>query len=80
MRIICIGAGPAGLYFGILTKLRDPAAQVTVLERNPDGVTYGWGVTFCDDMLDSLYAGDPVSAAKIAQAPIFEIARPPGTR
>jgi len=65
VRIICIGAGPAGLYFGILTKLRDPAAQVTVLERNPDGVTYGWGVTFCDDMLDSLCAGDPVSAAEI---------------
>ena len=68
MRIICSGAGPAGLYFGILTKLRDPAAQVTVLERNPVGVTYGWGVTFCDDVLDSLYAGDPVSAAEIQRS------------
>ena len=71
MRIICIGAGPAGLYFGILTKLRDPAAQVTVLERNPGGVTYGWGVTLCDDMLDGLYAGDPVSAAKIQRSAAY---------
>jgi anthraniloyl-CoA monooxygenase len=68
MRIICVGAGPAGLYFSILTKLRDPGAQVTVLDRNPDGVTYGWGVTFSDNVLDSLYAGDPVSAAEIQRS------------
>ena len=68
MRTICVGAGPAGLYFGILTKLRDPAADVTVLERNPEGVTYGWGVTFWDEVLDSLYVGDPVSAAAIQRS------------
>jgi anthraniloyl-CoA monooxygenase len=68
MRTICVGAGPAGLYFGILTKLRDPDAHVTVLERNPEGLTYGWGVTFFEDVLDSLYAGDPVSAAEIQRS------------
>ena len=68
MRTICVGAGPAGLYFGILTKLRDPAADVTVLERNPEGVTYGWGVTFWDELWDSLYVGDPVSAAAIQRS------------
>ena len=68
MRTICVGAGPAGLYFAILTKLRDPASHVTVLERNPEGVAYGWGVTFCDDVLDSLYAGDPVSATEIQRS------------
>jgi len=65
MRIVCVGAGPAGPYFAILTKLRDPDARVTVLERNPAGVTFGWGVTFSDDVLDGLYRGDPVSAAEI---------------
>jgi anthraniloyl-CoA monooxygenase len=65
MRIVCVGAGPAGLYFGILSKLRDPGAAVEVLERNPQGVTYGWGVTLCDSLLDTLYATDPVSATQI---------------
>lgn len=69
MRIVCVGAGPAGLYFAILAKRRDPAADVTVLERCPKGVTYGWGVTFSDDVLDSLYAGDPRSAAQIGGNP-----------
>ena len=69
MEIVCVGGGPAGLYFAILTKLRDPGADVTVLERNPAGVTFGWGVTFSDDVLDSLYQGDPVSAAEIARDP-----------
>jgi anthraniloyl-CoA monooxygenase len=69
MRIVCVGAGPAGLYFAILAKRRDPGADVTVLERCPKGVTYGWGVTFSDDAIDSLYAGDPRSAAEVAHHP-----------
>jgi anthraniloyl-CoA monooxygenase len=68
MRITCIGGGPAGLYFAVLAKLADPAHQVTVLERNPAGVTYGWGVVFWDDLLDDLFRYDPVSAERIAQA------------
>jgi anthraniloyl-CoA monooxygenase len=69
MNVVSVGAGPAGLYFAILAKLRDPSGEVTVLERNPEGVTYGWGVTFSDDVLDSLYAGDRVSAEEIRRAP-----------
>jgi anthraniloyl-CoA monooxygenase len=69
MEVVCAGAGPAGLYFAILTKLRDPDASVTVLERNSPGVTFGWGVTFSDDVLDVLYRGDPVSAAEIQRDP-----------
>ncbi len=65
MRIVCVGGGPAGLYFAILTKLADPDHEVTVFERNPAGVTYGWGVTFRDDLLDDLFRCDPVSAQDI---------------
>jgi 2-polyprenyl-6-methoxyphenol hydroxylase-like FAD-dependent oxidoreductase len=66
MKIVCVGAGPAGLYFAILMKARDPDQDVIVLERNPAGVTYGWGVVFWDDLLDQLYAGDPETAREIS--------------
>jgi 2-polyprenyl-6-methoxyphenol hydroxylase-like FAD-dependent oxidoreductase len=66
MRVVCVGAGPAGLYFAILMKERDPDREITVLERNPPGVTYGWGVVFWDDLLDELRASDPATADKIS--------------
>ncbi|MEO5973048.1 MAG: FAD-dependent monooxygenase, partial [Sphingomicrobium sp.] len=66
MRIACIGGGPAGLYFAISMKLRDPAHDVAVFERNPPGVTFGWGVVFSDQTVDNLMANDPVSAKIIA--------------
>jgi 2-polyprenyl-6-methoxyphenol hydroxylase-like FAD-dependent oxidoreductase len=65
MRIACVGGGPAGLYFAILMKARDPAHDVTVFERNPRGVTYGWGVVFWDDLLEQLQAGDAATASEI---------------
>ncbi len=34
MRVLCLGGGPAGLYFAISMKLRDPSHDVTLLERN----------------------------------------------
>jgi len=68
MRIICAGGGPAGLYFAVLAKLADPAHDIEVIERNPPGVTYGWGVVFWDDLLDDLFRHDPVSARMIWDA------------
>jgi 2-polyprenyl-6-methoxyphenol hydroxylase-like FAD-dependent oxidoreductase len=68
MRIICAGGGPAGLYFAVLAKLADPGHDVTVVERNPAGVTYGWGVVFWDDLLDDLFRHDPVSARAVWDA------------
>jgi anthraniloyl-CoA monooxygenase len=65
VKIICVGGGPAGLYFAILMKLRDARNDVTVIERNPAGVTYGWGVVFWDDLLNHLYRCDPVSAREV---------------
>ncbi|HTF47166.1 MAG TPA: FAD-dependent monooxygenase [Pseudonocardia sp.] len=62
MRVVCLGGGPAGLYFAILTKLRDPDSDVVVVERNPRGVTHGWGVVFWDDLLHSLYRTDSTTA------------------
>jgi anthraniloyl-CoA monooxygenase len=67
VRIACIGAGPAGLYFAISMKLRDPSHEIEVLERNPPGVTFGWGVVFSDLTVDHIKRNDPVSAKAITE-------------
>ena len=61
MKVLCLGGGPAGLYFAISMKLRDPSHQVTVLERNRANDTFGWGVVLSDDALVELQKNDPVS-------------------
>ncbi|MFN3954871.1 MAG: bifunctional salicylyl-CoA 5-hydroxylase/oxidoreductase [Pararhodobacter sp.] len=65
MKILCLGGGPAGLYFAISMKLRDPSHQVTVLERNRANDTFGWGVVLSDDALSKMQVNDPVSTEAI---------------
>jgi anthraniloyl-CoA monooxygenase len=66
MKVVCLGGGPAGLYFAISMKLRDPSHEVTVYERNRPGDTFGWGVVFSDQTMENLRANDPTSAGVIA--------------
>ena len=68
MRIVCVGGGPAGLYFALLMKLQDPGHDITVFERSAAGSTEGWGVVFWTDVLAELHARDPSSARDIEQA------------
>jgi anthraniloyl-CoA monooxygenase len=68
MRIVCIGGGPAGLYFGLLMKRRHPEHVITVVERNQPYDTFGWGVVFSDAMMKAMRAADPESAEEIAVA------------
>ena len=65
MKIVCIGAGPGGLYFAISAKLRDAGHDITVIERDPPGATYGWGVVYWEDLLDTLYRNDREGARRI---------------
>jgi anthraniloyl-CoA monooxygenase len=65
MRIACLGGGPAGLYFAISMKLRDPAHDIDLYERNRADDTFGWGVVFSDQTVENLMANDPVSGAVI---------------
>ena len=65
MRVLCLGGGPAGLYVAISMKRRDPAHDITVVERNRPYDTFGWGVVLSDETLDNLEQNDPVSAAII---------------
>ncbi|MEU3980704.1 FAD-dependent monooxygenase [Streptomyces sp. NPDC026672] len=65
MKVVCVGGGPAGLYLSILLKRRHPSHDVTVHERNPEGSTYGWGVTYWRGLLDRLAEHDPESARAV---------------
>ena len=65
MKTACLGGGPAGLYFAISTKLRDPSHEVAVFERNRPDDTFGWGVVLSDETLDNLAGNDPESAEAI---------------
>lgn len=66
-RVLCIGGGPAGLYFALLMKARRPALEITVVERNRPFDTFGWGVVLSDQTLDNLREADPPSAAEIGR-------------
>ncbi len=65
MRVACLGGGPAGLYFAISLKLRQPDAEVVVIERNRPDDTFGWGVVLSDETLDNLRQNDVASAEAI---------------
>jgi anthraniloyl-CoA monooxygenase len=71
MRVACLGGGPAGLYFAIAMKLRDPAHDIVVVERNRPYDTFGWGVVLSDETLANLHAADPVSAADIRRGFVY---------
>jgi anthraniloyl-CoA monooxygenase len=68
MNIVCVGGGPAGLYFGLLMKKRHPDYAVTVVERNRATDTFGWGVVFSDQTLGNLAGADEESARAILQS------------
>ncbi|MBB4630410.1 bifunctional salicylyl-CoA 5-hydroxylase/oxidoreductase [Sphingosinicella soli] len=67
MDVAVLGGGPAGLYFAISMKLRDPGHRITIIERNRPDDTFGWGVVLSDETLDNLAANDPLSAAAIRE-------------
>ncbi|MDQ0402044.1 2-polyprenyl-6-methoxyphenol hydroxylase-like FAD-dependent oxidoreductase [Streptomyces sp. DSM 40167] len=67
MKVACVGGGPAGLYLSILLKLQDPSHDITVYERDPEGSTYGWGVTYWRGLLDRLREHDPESARAVEE-------------
>ncbi|AYG67138.1 MULTISPECIES: bifunctional salicylyl-CoA 5-hydroxylase/oxidoreductase [unclassified Rhizobium] len=68
MRIVCIGGGPAGLYFALLMKKLHPEHSIRVVERNRPYDTFGWGVVFSDATMVSMREWDPESASEIEDA------------
>jgi len=68
MKILSIGGGAAGLYFGILMKKLDPSHDITILERNRPYDTFGWGVVFSDQTLSNFVRADEPTARTILQS------------
>ncbi len=68
MKILSIGGGAAGLYFGILMKKLDPSHEITILERNRPYDTFGWGVVFSDQTLSNFVRADEPTARTILQS------------
>ena len=68
MKIVCIGGGPGGLYFGLLVKKAFPQADIAIYERNRADDTFGWGVVFSDETLGHFEESDPKSYAAITQS------------
>jgi anthraniloyl-CoA monooxygenase len=58
MKIHVTGGGPGGLYFASLMKKGFPGARITVFERNRPQDTFGFGVVFSDETLDTFETHD----------------------
>ncbi len=68
MKILIVGGGPGGLYAGLLLKKDNPTFDIDIIERNPAGATYGWGVVFSDRTLSGFQEADPISYQAITDS------------
>ena len=66
MRIVCVGAGPGGLYFAVLMKKADPRHEITVIERNRSDDTFGFGVVFSDATMAAVADADSDTYREVA--------------
>jgi 2-polyprenyl-6-methoxyphenol hydroxylase-like FAD-dependent oxidoreductase len=68
VKFTVIGGGPSGLYFALLAKKRLPHVEIEVLEQNPRGATYGFGIVLADSGLNRFQEADPESHEQLVAA------------
>lgn len=71
MKILVVGGGPAGLFFARLMKRQFPDLDITVCEQNPNGATYGFGVTLAGAARDRLRLIDEAVHDRLAANMVF---------
>ena len=71
MKIAVVGGGPGGLYFARLVKRHRPADEVVVIEQNPRGATYGFGVTLGGPARERMKRTDPEVQEKLSAVMVF---------
>lgn len=71
MKVAVIGGGPGGLYFAIQMMRRDPSHDITIIERNSRGNTFGWGVVFSEGTLENFREADEKTYRQITDTLAF---------
>lgn len=58
MKVLIVGAGPAGLYLAYLLRRHLREADVTIVEQNRPDSTFGFGLVFSERALEFLHEDD----------------------
>jgi len=71
LRVVIIGAGPAGLYLAYLLKRARADFRIEIVEQNPSDATFGFGLAFSERALEFLKREDAETWA--AMQPSLEL-------